>query len=151
MTHALDLAKTFVSLGTDGRTLPMDVTERFWPDLEAGRIGAGPGRLLSLFEFDTSWDVWERHPNGDEIVLLLDGEVEIQIARQLAARDRWREVGTPAGAVRASLPPFNLSEFEPRMDDVPALGAHSRAVLAELGYAAAEIDALAADGAVRTS
>jgi len=70
---------------------------------------------------------------------------------QHAARDRWREVGTPAGAVRASLPPFNLSEFEPRMDDVPALGAHSRAVLAELGYAAAEIDALAADGAVRTS
>ena len=32
-----------------------------------------------------------------------------------------------------------------------ALGAHSRAVLGELGYAAAEIDALAADGAIRTS
>ena len=70
---------------------------------------------------------------------------------QLAARDRWREVGTPAGAVRAAMPPFNLSEFEPRMDDVPGLGAHSRAVLAELGYVASEIDALAADGAIRSS
>jgi itaconate CoA-transferase len=70
---------------------------------------------------------------------------------QLAARDRWREVGSPAGAVRAPLPPFNLSEFEARMDDIPALGAHSRAVLGELGYAAAEIDALAADGAIRIS
>jgi crotonobetainyl-CoA:carnitine CoA-transferase CaiB-like acyl-CoA transferase len=70
---------------------------------------------------------------------------------QLAARDRWREVGTPAGPVRAAKPPLNLSEFEPRMDDIPALGAHSRAVLGELGYAAAEIDALAADGAIRTS
>jgi crotonobetainyl-CoA:carnitine CoA-transferase CaiB-like acyl-CoA transferase len=70
---------------------------------------------------------------------------------QLAARDRWREVGTPAGAVRAAKPPFNLSEFEPRMDDVPALGAHSRAVLRELGYAPGEIDALAADGAILTS
>ena len=70
---------------------------------------------------------------------------------QLAARDRWREVGTSAGAVRAAKPPFNLSEFEPRMDDVPALGAHSRQVLAELGYAAGEIDALAAAGAIRTS
>jgi itaconate CoA-transferase len=70
---------------------------------------------------------------------------------QLAARDRWREVGTPAGPVRAAKPPFNLSEFEPRMDDVPALGAHSRAVLEELGYAAAEIEALAAAGAIRTS
>jgi itaconate CoA-transferase len=70
---------------------------------------------------------------------------------QLAARDRWREVGSPAGAVRAPLPPFNLSEFEARMDDIPALGAHSRAVLGELGYAAAEIDALAAEGAIRFS
>jgi crotonobetainyl-CoA:carnitine CoA-transferase CaiB-like acyl-CoA transferase len=34
---------------------------------------------------------------------------------------------------------------------VPALGAHSRGVLGELGYAAAEIDALAAAGAVRFS
>jgi crotonobetainyl-CoA:carnitine CoA-transferase CaiB-like acyl-CoA transferase len=70
---------------------------------------------------------------------------------QLAARDRWREVGTSAGAVRAAKPPFNLSGFEPRMDDVPALGAHSRTVLEELGYAAGEIDALAASGAIRTS
>jgi len=70
---------------------------------------------------------------------------------QLAARGRWREVGTPVGPVRAAKPPFNLSDFEPRMDEVPALGAHSRAVLEELGYAAAEIDALAAAGAIRTS
>jgi itaconate CoA-transferase len=70
---------------------------------------------------------------------------------QLAARDRWREVGSPAGPVRAAKPPFNLSEFEPRMDAIPALGAHSRPVLEELGYGAADIDALAAAGAIRTS
>jgi crotonobetainyl-CoA:carnitine CoA-transferase CaiB-like acyl-CoA transferase len=70
---------------------------------------------------------------------------------QLAARDRWREIGTEAGAVRAPKPPFNLSEFEPRMDDVPALGAHSRRVLAELGYGAAEIERLAAAGAISSS
>jgi itaconate CoA-transferase len=70
---------------------------------------------------------------------------------QLAARDRWREVGTPAGAVRAPLPPFNLSEFEPRMDEVPALGAHSRKVLAELGFGEAELERLAAAGAIRSS
>jgi crotonobetainyl-CoA:carnitine CoA-transferase CaiB-like acyl-CoA transferase len=70
---------------------------------------------------------------------------------QLEARDRWREVGTEAGAVRAAKVPLNLSEFEPRMDDIPALGAHSRALLAELGYAAAEIDTLAAAGAIRSS
>ncbi|MGH8708664.1 MAG: CaiB/BaiF CoA transferase family protein [Burkholderiales bacterium] len=70
---------------------------------------------------------------------------------QLVARDRWREIGTSAGAVRAAKPPFNLSEFEPRMDDVPALGAHNREVLQGLGYGAAEIDALAAGGAISSS
>src|SRR3970282_571803 len=36
---------------------------------------------------------------------------------QLAARDRWREVGTEGGSVRAAKPPFTLSDFDPRMDD----------------------------------
>ncbi len=67
---------------------------------------------------------------------------------QLAARGRWAEVDTPAGAIRAMKPPFNLSEFEPRMTAVPALGEHSRKVLAELGYAADDIERLAANKAI---
>jgi len=41
-------------------------------------------------------------------------------------------------------PPINLSGFEPRLDPVPALGEHSRAILKELGYAEKELEALAA-------
>ena len=52
---------------------------------------------------------------------------------QLAARDRWRQVGTPAGPVRALLPPVTVPGREPAMGNVPALGEHTAAILAELG------------------
>lgn len=67
---------------------------------------------------------------------------------QTQARDRWRTVQTSAGPIDAMKPPFNLSGFEPRMDAVPALGEHTRAILGALGYDAAAIDRLAADKAL---
>jgi len=61
---------------------------------------------------------------------------------QLAARDRWREVGTSAGPVPALLPPGSWDDGDPRMDAVPALGQHTDAILAELGLDTAAIAAL---------
>jgi itaconate CoA-transferase len=62
---------------------------------------------------------------------------------QLKARERWREVGSPAGPIAAIKPPFNLDGFEARMDAIPALGEHSRAILAELGFGPGEIERMA--------
>jgi itaconate CoA-transferase len=50
---------------------------------------------------------------------------------QLAARDRWREADTPAGPVRALLPPVTAPGRPAAMGAVPALGQHTEAVLAE--------------------
>jgi len=80
---------------------------------------------------------------ADEIVALLD-EAGIASARmrtpaefaahpQLAARDRWREVGSPGGPVRALLPPVTFPDREAAMGDIPAAGQHTAAILAELG------------------
>ena len=50
---------------------------------------------------------------------------------QLEARDRWREVDTPAGQVRGLLPPVTVPGREAAMGAVPALGEHTESVLAE--------------------
>jgi len=67
---------------------------------------------------------------------------------QLRARERWVEVTTAAGPIPALLPPGTTRADEPRMDPVPALGAHTDAILAELGYRGEDIAALRAAQAV---
>ena len=67
---------------------------------------------------------------------------------QLKARHRWTEVATPAGPVPALLPPGMPNGYAPRMDPVPALGQHTDAILAELGFDADRIARLHAEKAV---
>ncbi|GAA2719025.1 MULTISPECIES: CaiB/BaiF CoA-transferase family protein [Streptomyces] len=50
---------------------------------------------------------------------------------QLAARDRWRSFGSPAGPLRGLLPPVTVAGREAAMGAVPALGAHTAAIRAE--------------------
>jgi itaconate CoA-transferase len=53
---------------------------------------------------------------------------------QLKARNRWTDIDTPVGTVKSLLPPATPEGCEPRMDAVPALGAHTNSILKELGY-----------------
>ena len=57
---------------------------------------------------------------------------------QLAARNRWREMGTPGGPVRALLPPVTMGDHEAAMGAVPALGQHTEAIRTELGFTSTE-------------
>jgi len=67
---------------------------------------------------------------------------------QLAARGRWQDVDTPEGPVPAPLPPGRSDRFAYRMGEIPALGAHTDAILAELGLDADAVAALRAARAV---
>jgi itaconate CoA-transferase len=64
---------------------------------------------------------------------------------QLEARERWTHVTSPVGEIPALLPP---GMEEARMDGVPALGEHTRAILTELGYNSDAIDRLASENAI---
>lgn len=61
---------------------------------------------------------------------------------QLKARQRWTNVGSPAGDIPALLPPGRSNAFDYRMDPVPAVGQHTNAILRELGWNADQIRAL---------
>lgn len=58
---------------------------------------------------------------------------------QLKARQRWRQFNTPGGPVDALLPPVQFPDMPVRMDAMPAVGAQTESILAELGLDAQEI------------
>ncbi len=117
------------------------------------RFATGPARaqhrdamhgcIEQVFARLSAAQVVERLEAADIANARLNSMQEFWTHPQLAARKRWRKIGSPAGELDALAPPFNIDGMEPRMDPIPAVGAHTRAILAELGYPAAEIDRLA--------
>jgi crotonobetainyl-CoA:carnitine CoA-transferase CaiB-like acyl-CoA transferase len=117
------------------------------------RFSTGPARMTNrnalheeierIFSTLTAQGIVERLDKAGIANAKLNSMQEFWDHPQLEARDRWREVGSPAGPIEAIKPPFNLDGFEPRMDPVPALGAHSRTILAELGFSPLEIQGMA--------
>jgi itaconate CoA-transferase len=67
---------------------------------------------------------------------------------QLAARERWRTVDSPVGSLPALVPPVDMEGVEPVMGPVPALGQHTDAILAELGFKEVAVAAWRASGAI---
>jgi itaconate CoA-transferase len=116
------------------------------------RFASGPARFRNREAFHREVDAVFSQLKATEIIERLEAG-DIANARlndmngfwdhpQLRARERWAKVGSPAGELDMLKPPFTLSGFEPRLDAVPALGEHTRAILAELGYGEAEMDCL---------
>jgi itaconate CoA-transferase len=67
---------------------------------------------------------------------------------QFEARDTGRNIQTEHGPVRALLPPFQFTDQEAPMGDVPSVGQHTDTVLTEIGFSPARIAAMRAQGAI---
>ena len=104
--------------------------------------------ILATFASLSTADVLARLDDAQIANARMNSMADVWAHPQLKARERWRQVGTPAGDVPALLPPGRISSFDYRMDPVPAVGQHTDAILRALGRGDAEIAALANAGAI---
>jgi formyl-CoA transferase len=142
---------------TEWARLCNDVLRR--PDLSVDqRFATNPARVANRTALDALITAVTTTLTAGELVERLD-RAQIAHARmssmadfvahpQLAARGRWREVGSPAGPLKALAPPVQVDAAEPAMGPIPALGAHTDAILAELNVDRDQIAAWRREGTI---
>jgi itaconate CoA-transferase len=123
------------------RRLTRDMLDR--PDLaEDPRYAHNGDRVQHRAELDQLLGGWCAQRNLAEIQrraddagignARLNGVRDLAEHAQLAARGRWRQVDTPVGPVPALLPPGLALDWTPVSGSVPALGADTDAIRAEV-------------------
>ena len=104
--------------------------------------------IEAVFKSLTAAEIMQRLDAAQIAYARMNSVDEFVAHPQLSARNRWRQIDSPAGAVRALLPPVVLDDLEPVMGPVPALGQHSHTILAELGFDEATIARWREEGTV---
>jgi len=74
----LDPVDTYLHLAEGPSVTVLAGGEAFWASVE-GRPELHRGRLVSCFEQETDWTVWEMHPAGDEVVMVLGGSCTVHL------------------------------------------------------------------------
>ena len=154
----------------DGRVVFLGLqNEREWlrfceavlerPELETDpRFDTNSRRVENGEELDEAIDGAFKDLSSEEVISRLD-EARIANARmrtvqefldhpQLEARDRWREVDSPVGPIRALVPPVTMQGVESVMEPIPEVGEHTDAILEELDLDPDAVGSLRQAGAV---
>ena len=76
----MDLTKQYFQLKNNGQAKLWEASS-FWDAVMGSNSeqidNASEGYLLSSYVFDKNWETWERHPAGDEVVIVVQGQLEI--------------------------------------------------------------------------
>jgi hypothetical protein len=85
MSEAIEISTHPIHLGLGARSI---VQPEFTGDMqwysaysERNQSDGNEGRLVSMFTFTRSWDTWEMHPQGSEVVLCTSGTLTLHQER----------------------------------------------------------------------
>jgi mannose-6-phosphate isomerase-like protein (cupin superfamily) len=99
-----DALREYAHLRDGGSASLLPVSPVFWDEVAAGaHPQLDEGRLLSAFAFSEPWSMWERHPAGEELVMLLSGAADVFVEdgsgeRIVRLRNAGEYVLIPKGA-----------------------------------------------------
>ena len=79
---ALNLQDVFAVLKPNLLVELEKVTPTIYQDLDAKYDKFKAHTLVSVYNFESAWNVWERHPAGDEVVVLLSGSATMIIRKE---------------------------------------------------------------------
>jgi mannose-6-phosphate isomerase-like protein (cupin superfamily) len=105
MSAAFKLAEHYLSLDGQGRVKHHDGGETFWSNMAAQDV---LGTLVSFGESESDWPHWEMHPQGDEVLFVVDGEITLILENPAGGDERVRMAAydsfvIPAGAWHRAL------------------------------------------------
>lgn len=99
--QAIDLDHTYIHLGLGATAVPLpgfrwdqDYLERYETDHNAD---GDDGRLVMIGANQVTWTYWERHPAGDEVVLVLSGHTTV--VQELSGREERIELRAGQAAI----------------------------------------------------
>ena len=98
LSSAKDILSTYLHFQDDGRADTVPVSESFWGEMAAGQHPQlDQGRLMSAFTFSEPWSMWERHPAGEELVMLLSGSAIVLLEE--SGQERTVQLSNPGAYV----------------------------------------------------
>ena len=69
--------ENYAVLDKEGSISDIEGGDSFWSQTPEELDKIGESWLITEFEFNEDWTTWEMHPNGEEIVYLLSGSMDL--------------------------------------------------------------------------
>jgi len=98
LSTAKDILSTYLHFRDGGLADTVPVSQSFWSELAAGKHPQlDQGRLMSAFTFSEPWSMWERHPAGEELVMLISGSAAVVLEE--SGNERTVQLSEPGSYV----------------------------------------------------